>query len=414
VCAKPARGYDFNLISERISKLRKKNELGSISYGFWPDDLTALLTSSLDFDPDIPDIIIWSIAQNGLFSAGRKGNITAKSLIREISNAERKYSMKKQKIYDVIASILIPGEKSPLRRRMGESRISFLQRIPKSHAKHREELCARYEIESALPRKQSVCAIRIKARSEFEAMEKGISLIDNLRGIWNLAINRRKPRRLSTGRYKQVNKIILGPLCTLHYPNGKPATSSISYDHYIIDEKRGFPYKFDWEMIVEFEKKARKRMSRFKESAEIWNWIRLYCKALDETDPNKSFQKLWAVLECITGTIRNNYDKTVKRASFLYEESSQHKQILNHLRNCRNKSIHQGKAYLKCENLVYNLKEYVERLLSFEIWFAYKFNSLEDLWLFLDSPSGTSDIDKMVKLLEAARRFRSGKGLKKI
>ncbi len=64
--------------------------------------------------------------------------------------------------------------------------------------------------------------VSVRARSEHEAYEKATGALDLLRGIWNLRLN--SAARSSSGKRKPVNVLQLGPLHSLHEPNGELAS----------------------------------------------------------------------------------------------------------------------------------------------------------------------------------------------
>ncbi len=64
--------------------------------------------------------------------------------------------------------------------------------------------------------------VSVRARSEHEAYEKATGALDLLRGIWNLRLN--SDVRSSSGKRKSANVLQVGPLHSLHEPNGELAS----------------------------------------------------------------------------------------------------------------------------------------------------------------------------------------------
>lgn len=154
-------------------------------------------------------------------------------------------------------------------------------------------------------------------------------------------------------------------------------------------------------------------MKRHKYPHVIQNAFIRYTRALDERDWTTAFLKLWSILELLTDTSKANYDTTIKRTAFLYKEREYNIQVLQHLKKYRNLSVHLDMGNSEIETYLYQLKNYVETLLSFHLQNKFNFDTIQEAAEFLSLPheeevlvSQERDFTKQIKKRKLARRFR--------
>lgn len=196
---------------------------------------------------------------------------------------------------------------------------------------------------------------------------------------------------------------MLGPVKTLHKPNGELASdTAFWYDDDYVEPIRALNIKRDWSRLKSFEKKIRSKLSKHSYKQEVEDSVGRYVRGLDSPDWNSSFIKLWGLLEALTATSpKDSHEVSVKRVLFVQRDRHYQKQVLTHLRNNRNASIHSGQEAEEIETILYQLKNYVEALLRFHIGNIYKFNSIEDSAEFMDLPPEVPDLEKEIETLEA-------------
>jgi len=140
--------------------------------------------------------------------------------------------------------------------------------------------------------------------------------------------------------------------------------------------------------------------------ADLEDVIRGYTRALDQRDFSAAFLALWRLLEKLTSTTENDsYKVTIRQTLFLFKERNYHEQILNHLRNYRNRAVHAGEETEEMETLLFQLKFYVEQLLFFHIYNTLGFSSMQETAEFLHIKPDAMVLKKQIKLLEKAVRF---------
>ena len=135
--------------------------------------------------------------------------------------------------------------------------------------------------------------------------------------------------------------------------------------------------------------------------------ILLYNAALDSYSFDTAFIKLWATLELLTGTDRNNYDLMVKRTAFIFKDVEAVKAHLNILRDCRNDIVHKGYMEGQKEILLYDLKLYVEWLINFLLWNVKYLKNFGEIKQLLDSCPDNNGIVQSRKELENKLRINN-------
>lgn len=401
--------FNLNLIAEKLENIKIVNKDGSVGFqGLIPDyeELATVIYTSIKFDSDVPETVRIKIIDRAITSAARKDKITEKSLLKEINIAENNYLQQPLQSYILVTSLSIKFFERLSRIQLDDNIITFSQRLPKHFSQDSlQEKITLGEIEN-VPLNYSVVKVRVKGRSEVEAAEKAFEAIDFLRGIWNFSLNLKTFSRTSFNTIEPINKIRLGPFHTLHQANGKLASDLIWYDTRYVEEKYLKSLENDWAKIRKEELRIRKGIKKISYSEDLKNALIRYANALDETDFESSYLKLWALLESLTGTNKRSYDETIKRTVFLYKEKAFHSQILEHLRTYRNLSVHSDKTSVHIERLVFQLKRYVEKLLLFHLNNAGKFTSIIEAGSFLDISTNPEELGKKIKWLKDALTFQ--------
>jgi len=221
--------------------------------------------------------------------------------------------------------------------------------------------------------------IHVSARCPTEAASKAISAIDFCRAIWNYSLNRGIIFRISSGKKTPINQIRLGPIHTLHLPNGKPIDDIFWYEpNFFQKHSPILDVQKDWHNIVKYFKTTQRYLRRNPQADRIKTALVRYTRALDETNLTNTFLNLWSLLEFLTLTNNESYDITIKRTLFFFEHHVEHRQILEHLKTHRNNAVHLAKYSDDEETLVFQIKFYVESILRYHIQQLYQFKDMEE------------------------------------
>jgi hypothetical protein len=166
--------------------------------------------------------------------------------------------------------------------------------------------------------------------------------------------------------------------------------------------------KQDPHQFLQFFSQIRELLKKHPYRGKMEDIIIRYTRALDDHDHASAFQKLWGVLEALTATL-GNYDVTIKRTSFIYQEDIFHKQILQNLRELRNQRVHHDVSSDTMESNLYLLKGYVEDLMTFHLVRGSRFACFEDVMEFLDLPMDSKELRRKADLYTSASRYRAPK-----
>ncbi|GAH63122.1 unnamed protein product, partial [marine sediment metagenome] len=253
--------------------------------------------------------------------AGAKGKITAERLLSEIRNLESKYLRRPLQRYNLVTSISVNRVCKLKRKKVYGCTISFCSFLPKVYDEAISEIIehVRYSIAGKIRTNYMYVKVSVSAKSHDEAANKALDALDLIRGIWNFFENRKQGIRISSGKRYPVNKYILGPLHTLHKPDGKLATENWWYNLEYVYQIRPYDPSRVIGKLYKFESSVRKLIQKSKYSSEIDTAILRYTRALDLTNWEDAFLRLWSVLEYLTGMNRNDrYEVIVKRAAFVF------------------------------------------------------------------------------------------------
>src|ERR1041384_3061158 len=342
MCAKWNEKFDGEILAARLEGLKQKDAAGKFTdfTGFETEDYFTVLESSLSFAPEIPENERRAIIRKAIFAAARKGTLTGKVILGEVSKEENKYLNKPKKNFILVTSLSVNYFDELRNTTVNGHPIIFSRFKPKMFdRKPIMEFWRRLGI-GEIPINYTSARLSVRARDEHEAFAIGIDVLDLLRGIWTFYFTRSIGMRFSSGRTQLVNKITLGPLHTLHLPNGKLATTETIWGEPEFVTRPAEMIGGQWERLHKFELMVRKYFRRHRYKSEVEDAIRRYTRAFDHPDLHVAFVELWSVLEKLTGTLKAKYDVTIKRTIFRYKDRDLHRQILQHLRAFRNETVH--------------------------------------------------------------------------
>lgn len=410
MCASWNDRYRPDLLASSFERIKNHDKTsGNVSFrGFEFQDYLTVLCSTVNLSNDIPEIERHGIINGAVFKAAGKGVITTKSLLKEISALEASYLGKKESPFVFATTVSIADNAKLPNAKIGSATITFSRELPRqftSARKRIESKSARHLIKKT-PARFLTVRVRVKGRTAYDAVNRALNEFDLLRGIWNLGLIMGM-FRVSSGQKRSVNIIVLGQLHTLHDPTGQLSTETFWYEPEF--DESFTPY--DWNKtdvkMKAFVKKVRRKLKRCPYDNILADGIIRYVRALDYRDLNVAFLKLWSVLEFLTDTLKEKYDRTIKRAAFLYRQRDYHLQVLNHLRDNRNRSVHTGAESAETETLVYQLKRYVEELIVFHLDEGKNFKTFGEAAEFLDLSTDKDLLAKRLALYKQAIKFIS-------
>ena len=320
------------------------------------------IESFIEFHDDVPSRERHAMANRALFNAK---TLTPKQVLAEASRAERAFLSRSLQPFFVYTTLSMQQPPLLRRRDVGETRLAFGKPIDPEVLSNLDARLDRF-VSHTVPEDYLPVRAYVKARSVEEAYEVGQNAIDFVRGLWNLCWNMGgQGFRISSGRAAPVNKILLGPTRTVHNADGELAEENFWYNPgYYGPMPLANRLTEKWDAIQKFERKARRAIKRSASSTLLTRLVVRYVRSLDEEILETSFLKLWTLLEILTGTRPgDSYDLTIKRTSRLFVNPNLHAEILRHFRVSRNIAVHQFESPEFVEQLLFQLKFYVETTL---------------------------------------------------
>jgi hypothetical protein len=399
--------YNPNELAKKINAIKITDKNGNTSFHAFPyTEYLAVLESMLTFESDVPESDRSKIIRDAVSTTARNGILSSKNLLIEIDKATRRFLSLPINKYVFISSLSINQTGSLLpRQRINGNLITPQPSLNKKYLagiKHLQEL-TKFNIDIKPPINYMPIKISVYGRTFYEAFDIGINTLDLLRGIWNLGFNRSQRTRISFGTGEPVNKIRTGPVHSLHLTNGELATDTGWFDP---DFRLAKPLDIT-PHTTPLNRSVANTILKLKKSQyrnELEDAIILYTRALDLQDWNSAFLKLWSLLEKLTDT-EGSYSTTIRRASFVFQDKEYYQQVLKHLKNYRNKFVHDAFSSHGIETYMYQLKECTEALLGFHIGNSFGFRSIKEAAEFLDLPTDKKILNKQIAIREHARKY---------
>lgn len=375
------------------------------------DDMVSVLERATIFSEILPELEKRRIVSEALSSAARSGPLTADSMIGEINRGAKEFSERPKTKYVLVTSLSIryfPELTDNIE--VFGCEISLGRQLPerlRSGHETAKERTRKYVFgdypDQSMFRHYTAAWIAISARSEYEATTNALAALDLLRGVWNLALNRRRWSRTTSQRRKPVNHVLLGPIHSLHSSDGNLASEVSWYEYDYVEPTQSDEVKKRWEMVKGNEEGVWRCLNINQYRPEMEEVIRRYSRALDTREWDAAFVQLWGLLEDLTGTEPGeSHENTIKRAVFLYAESERdlHFQVLKHLKDYRNRSVHGGEGSSDIEFYLFQLKRYVEEVLEYHLRRGHDYSSIKEMSRFLDQPADLEAVERKITALE--------------
>lgn len=389
------------LILARIDAIRTVSAEGTVSFiGFELEDTLPALQSMLEFPlvakHDQKGILVW----RGL--AGVKGELTPKTFLESINEVLSKHTATRDREYHILTAVSVDSTGLPVSTTLDGATIALLRgAYPKKYAS-REATIKQHRLPIAqTPESYTRVIIKVKAKTVHGAMTKALRGIDLQRAVWCLLSNARMER---VGlEWNPINKVRLGSMHTVHNADGTVSGEQVWFEPNFAATSI---------LVVEKPEMFRKNSSyvwrRIKAStypAPLYDALLRFVRALDERDQNTAFLRLWGALESLTSPDRANYDNVVRRCAFLHEDARYHEQIMEHLREYRNASVHSGDQGENAKTHCFQLQMYFFYLIRFHLQNAGFFQTLDEANSFLDLPPDKYVLARRKRLLDKAMRF---------
>lgn len=401
--------YDLGELANRIQSVRSSEHGQPITFrGFHIDDIQSVLETCIDFNPAVSESDREGLIWQGITQAAEHAKIDAARLEQSLRQAERNYLRRPLQDYVVASSLSIDYFDALTKTNIEGITIIFSRSLPRRFS--REGIQRNLDEATAIEQSHRFLTVRtrVRARTDGAAVNIAFDTADYLRGIWNYWINARTRMRHRIGSPKPVNKILWGPVHTLHTPQGALATETfwVEPKHQQFDDL--YRMAADWDRIRKWEKHVRLQLNNVQYANDLKHLFARYARALDIADYDVAFNKLWGVFEHLAGAI-GSYETLIKRTLFLWtrEEREYARLILEHLRDVRNGSVHEDRSRRYVDRYIYQLKWFVEALFKFHLSWGREFSSLSMAGQFLDLPQDLQLLNKRMAEYRRAVRFQT-------
>lgn len=248
--------------------------------------------------------------------------------------------------------------------------------------------------------------VHVSAHSITEARGEALDALDEIRGLMNFVTNERRGWQISSGPRKPINRIRLATMQTVHNPDGTLASEDFWYEREWFDTQPVSLTNGTHPLITRFNS-ARLQMAashKLCDAARVS--LRQYARALDDENWKNAFLELWVILEFLTGTANADYDRLVSRASYMFSEHEDMREVLQHLRARRNNLVHTSSQDADAEQLIFQAKRCVEPLIEFYVANPFRLANVEDVRHFLDLPKSREVLRNQRSMLNKAIHFR--------
>ena len=403
----------LNLTTKQLEKIKTLSEEGKVSFELFNFDIiTTFLYNCFTFPNYVSEYDARDIISKSIYKIAKE-EISQQKLIEEIESQLNQFLSRPIQRYALVALISLSKFQNLNNIYLDNCRLIFENYLSlRFNNQDRKKLLsdAARSTPAEIPDDYSFVRVFVSSRSVFDAANKALENLDIIRGIWNYIINRSFSYRKSfIGKPDPINKIILGPIHTLHDLEGNLACDKWWYEpNYFGQIKTYNPSKNELNKLKKSEKFVRMRLKNLNYRDEIESAFIRYSKALDERDITSAFLKLWGVLEALTSTTKGtNYEVTAKRVASLYQERDFHYHKLNILKEYRNSYVHSGEEPNEQETYLIQLKNYVESLFQFHLTNKLNFSSIQRAAEFFDITANKKELNYKIRLLNNAKKFRN-------
>jgi hypothetical protein len=391
------------VVLKKIDSIRTVDSNGGASFsGFELEDCLPALHSMLDFPRVATDVDKSSLVWRGLSKVGKE--LTPESFLKAINLELHNVLATKEESYIMLTAISLNRLDLPKELQLAGATIRFLANYPVRFRKTRERLLIEKRVPVA-PTPDSYCKVTVdvRAKSPSAAVKKALHALDLQRSVWCLMGNPQMQMSFGSASLSPINVVRLGSQHTLHLPTGQPATEGMWFEPSF--ESATIFRAAKPEIVKKHSRWALRKITASPYGDLLAGSLIRFVRALDEPEPSTAFLRLWGALEALTTPGQADYDKVVRRCSFLFKERAFHRQLLEHLREFRNATVHAGEESERARTHCFQLQLYFVNLIWFHLQSAQFFQTLDEANFFLDSPDDLAELQRRLKLVRKALRY---------
>lgn len=394
------------LILERISAGIKKMPDGSLGFDVDVLELEVLLFTMLDFAEDYSNHNALYLLKRAVRACAEEGELSKEKFLQAINDEVRGHLGTREKLFVLSTSVSMTGGFPVNPVVLGGAKVEcYPQGFPVEY-NGRNTFLANWKYKDP-PFSPDHCAVLVSVKSKhwLDAAEQALDALDLVRGIFCFIYNAEAQFSLSF-KARIENKISLGGMHCIHNGDGTLAR----------DKQFWFEQKYEKAPSFAISDEQREigasrfneivdHLSRHEDERLIKKSLIRYVRAIDNYDKNTSVMHLWSVLESLAGKGGYAADSIVRRCSFINGDRVFHQQVLEHLREYRNSSVHTG-MYLESPDWhCFQLQRYFRRLVHFYLADVDTFNTIDEANRFLDLADSKEKLLSEIEIRQKALEF---------
>lgn len=394
-----------DVILKKINDIKTVSDDGKVSYsGFEYQDAMATLQNMVLFPVATNSLNQESIVSSAVSNIAKIADLSGDKVIAEINSVVKNELATREHKYYVLTSISLRKPYPAKSVSIEGCTIRILDFHYPNKYSGREDLIVKSKKENeGTPRNYAKVIVSAKAKSIKGAATTALRVLDIQRAIWCLFAN--SSMELFGDEWSPINKIRLGGVHTVHKASGKLASDIFWYEPNFVEVQSFKPQNV--KVFTHNAKWALTQLEALPYSAIMKDALLRFVRALDERDQNVALIRLWGALEALTAPAEANYDLVTRRCAYMFKDQDYHRQVLEHLREYRNSSVHAGDQSERAKANCYQLQMYFHQLVLFHLRNLGEFRSLDEANSFLDLPSNTTTLENRKRLIEKAIKFVS-------
>jgi len=391
------------LLKDIKSNIFLNNE-GNVSYKIGIDFSIDAMFGKVIHGFSLDHTVLYNEFKNSVTDAFKDNRLSNPDSILLKFKLRCEKNIRNQNKYFLVTSISLKNTHLPKRRSINNSVISFSKEVPARYVKSRKKLFLQHsDLNLSEQENFLYVTVSIRASDINTAFKNGIANLDIIRAAWQIGF-RKNTNFLAANKEKEYpteSIVALGQVHTLHIGTGKEAWAGLWYEPNF-KRKEAITVK-DFRVtelnLTSLLKKI--RMNPF--SDHVCESLRSYINALDQSEQEFRYMKLWSVLEKL---LKSDETKIlIKRISFFYADRALHKEILDSLRKARNINAHSGVKPFNVEMKNFSLCRYLDDILKFFIFNPFKYNNLQQNIDFISLSTELQTIDEQIKNLYSVKKF---------
>ncbi|HAS6208328.1 TPA: hypothetical protein I7245_21295 [Vibrio vulnificus] len=403
-CWKNNKSLKPKVILEKIDSLKKVVD-GNVTFSsFEYHDAKAALESMINFPNAAKDLDKSLLVTKAIWEVAKAPITEANAFINQINQNIRDELATRENTYFVLTSISVTniGIRSI---RLDDCLFRFYQsKFPTKFNNRKSQILSKSNVEETESIGYTKVVIELSAKSEQLAANKGLRVLDQLRAMYCLFLN--NSNEFIGNQWEPINRVRLGEYHTVHREDGTIYPDMFWYDP---------TYKYarpvssgDISIIVKNIKYVITRLGKLDRKYKdiLVESLLRYVRAFDEQNQNTAVMRAWGALEGVAAPNESNCDSVTRRCAFLFDEHEYHKQILEHVREYRNRNVHAGEESKAAKNHGFQIQRYFKQLLLFHIHNAGNFDEIQGANRFLDLPTSKVSLLGNQKIIKKALKFR--------